>query len=148
MAIIPFLGGSVGAAAGGAGAFFAIVGRLMLAITAIENIGGLGQQLDLPFLRQQALRVAPGAPPVALEEAARWVARMVGLGGDKLFWPRYKSGPNAGKPVPPMYMVLDFTTGEAWITVKKPLTTKRRRSYGRSRGRFQSRMGPAIVNVK
>lgn len=130
MAIIPF---GVGAAAAGAGSFFGLVGRIMLAITAVENAGQIvsGGGIDLPFLRRTALAVAPGAPAVALEEAARWVARMLSLGGDKIFWPRKRDG----HPIIPQFMVLDFTTGEAWLTQSKPLVRRRQRKTYRRGGR-------------
>lgn len=143
MAIIPF----AGAAAAGAGSFFGLVGRIMLAITAVENAGQIvsGGGIDLPFLRRTALQVAPGAPAVALEESARWVARLLSLGGDKVFWPRKKDG----HPIIPQYMVLDFNTGEAWLTQRKPLVPrKQRRPYRRSGGGWKNGGGSNIVVTK
>lgn len=87
--------------------------------------------LNLDFFRQQSIRLAPGSDANALEEVARLAMRLLNLDSGQIFWPRDRI---SGEPIPPMYMVLDFNRGRAWITGRNPAS--RRRSFGRGGGRY------------
>lgn len=70
--------------------------------------------LNIDVLRQWALELAPGSDADALEEAARTSARMLGLEGDEVLWPRQKNG----TPITPKYLVIDLGRGRAWYSTR------------------------------
>lgn len=120
-------------------AFIKLLGDLMRRGAAVINqhpiMTGTGvtiaaDVLNLDFFRQQALRLAPGSDASALEEVARMAMRMLNLDSGSIFWPRDRI---SGDPIPPMFMVLDFSRGRAWITGRNPAS--RRRSFGGRGGR-------------
>lgn len=130
----------------GASAFIRLLGqliekgRLVMTSKAVQVGGGAGTAialgsdlLNLDFFRQQATRAAPGSDANALEEVARLAMRLLNLDAGMVFWPRDSI---TGEPVPPLFMVLDFSRGRAWFTSRNPAS--RRRSYSRG-GRFMRR---------
>lgn len=92
---------------------------------AATGIAVASDILNLDFFRQQALRLAPGSDASALEEVARLAMRLLNLDSGQIFWPRDRI---SGEPIPPLYMVLDFSRGRAWFTGRNPAS--RRRSFG------------------
>lgn len=86
--------------------------------------------LNLDFFRAAAVRAAPGSDSNALEEVARLAMRLLNLDSGSIFWPRDRI---SGDPIPPMFMVIDFNRGRAWITGRNPAS--RRRSFSRG-GRY------------
>lgn len=74
----------------------------------------IGDVVNLDWLRQQAIRIAPGSDKTALEEAARLAARLLGLEGDEILWPRGRNG----EPITPKYMIVDFNRGRGWFSTR------------------------------
>lgn len=93
---------------------------------AATGIAVASDILNLDFFRQQAIRLAPGSDANALEEVARLAMRLLNLDSGTVFWPRDRI---SGEPIPPMFMVLDFSRGRAWFTGRNPAS--RRRFYSR-----------------
>ena len=87
--------------------------------------------INIDFLRRQALEIAPGSDREALEEAARTAARLLGLEGDEVLWPRRRSG----EPIIPQYLIVDLNRGRAWYSARyysrKSVNAGRRRGWGR-----------------
>lgn len=93
---------------------------------AATGIAVASDILNLDFFRQQAIRLAPGSDANALEEVARLAMRLLNLDSGAVFWPRDRI---SGEPIPPMFLVIDFSRGRAWFTGRNPAS--RRRSWGR-----------------
>lgn len=70
--------------------------------------------INLDWLRRESFKIAPGSDAVALEEAARTVARMLNLSGDEVLWPRTRTG----DPIAPKYLTIDLGRGRAWYHTK------------------------------
>lgn len=94
----------------------------------------IGDVINLDWLRQQAIRIAPGSDREALEEASRLAARLLGLEGDEVLWPRQRNG----EPITPKYMIIDLNRGRAWYSTRyysrKSVNAGRRRGFGRGVG--------------
>lgn len=90
--------------------------------------------VNLEWLRQESVKIAPGSDAAALEEAARIAARLLNLSGEEVLWPRRRDG----SPIAPMYLVLDLNRGRAWYTSKyfsrKSVSAARRPKLARPRG--------------
>lgn len=125
------------------GGIWALVSRLVIrfqAQAAARRIGGLaavaGVAITLNDLRQAAIVEAPQSDPAAINEAALMAARLLGLTGDEILWPTH--GPRhaqAGEPVTPNYLVVDFRRGRGWFleqyTSRKAVRMAMRRGRGR-----------------
>lgn len=85
--------------------------------------------VNLQDLRNQAQVLAGASDIQALDEAARTAARMLGLDGSHVLWPMDR----LGNHIAPKYFHVDLIKGRAWYTATY---TKRRRRFGRFRGRF------------
>lgn len=68
--------------------------------------------INIDFLRKSALEIAPGSDREALEEAARLAARLLGLEGDEILWPRHRTG----EPIAPHYLIVDLSRGRGWFS--------------------------------
>lgn len=96
--------------------------------------GGIADYINLDFLRRTALEVAPGSDAAALEEGARTAARLLGLEGEEILWPRMRDG----NPIVPHYMIVDLSRGRGWFASKyrssKSVNAAFRRGASRGRG--------------
>lgn len=125
---------------------FWLVGRLIMAARAaaasrgLQLVGGgmaAADFLNLDWLMQQGIKIAPGSDQAAIVEAAHTAARLLGLSGDEVLWPVH--GPRhaqAGEPIVPRYLVVDLNRGRAWYT-ERYWTTKAVRAMrrkGQARG--------------
>lgn len=129
-----------------------LVSRLIMAARAAAASRGLmlvggglaaADFLNLDWLLQQGIKIAPGSDRAAIVGAAELAARLLGLGGDEVLWPVH--GPRhaqAGEPIVPRYMVLDLTRGRAWYTERyfsfKSVKAARRGGSRRGFGRGMS----------
>lgn len=86
--------------------------RAQIAIGA--GAGAITDIINLDWLRQQSIRIAPGSDREALEEAARLAARLLGLEGDEILWPRQRNG----DPIPPKYLIVDLNRGRGWFSTR------------------------------
>lgn len=86
------------------------------ALTAGAGFAGaaLTDVINLDFLRQESIRIAPGSDPEALEEAARTAARLLGLAGDEVLWPMSRNGTF----IVPRYLTIDIARGRAWYSTR------------------------------
>lgn len=100
-----------------------LISRAMMAFKAhpiSTTAGGLTTGLaisdfiNIDFLRRAALEIAPGSDREALEEAARLAARLLGLEGDEILWPRQRSG----EPIVPHYLIIDLNRGRGWFSTR------------------------------
>lgn len=103
------------------------------ALTAGAGFAGAGltDVINLDWLRQESIRVAPGSDPEALEEAARTAARLLGLAGDEVLWPMSRNGTF----IIPRYLTIDIARGRAWYSTrhysrKSAMAFGRRRRFG------------------
>lgn len=78
--------------------------------------GAISDVVNLDWLRRETIKLAPGSPPAAVEDAARMAARMLGLDGSDIRWPRHTKGAKQGEPIVPVYFVVNLTNGQAWYT--------------------------------
>lgn len=83
-------------------------------------------EITIDALRQEAVKIAPGSDPEALEEAARQVLRMVGADGTDVRFP--SNGP-------PNYFMMNMSNGQMWFTTRynsaKTVAAARRRGGAR-----------------
>lgn len=116
-----------------------LVGRLLLAARALAASRGVqlaaggalvADFINLNWLEQQAIKIAPGSDRAAIVQAARNAAVLLGLAGDEVLWPVHRRGALQGEPITPMYLVVDLTKGRAWFST---------RYYRRPRRRFFNR---------
>jgi len=121
---------------------FWLVGRLLLSARALAASRGVqlaaggalvADFINLDWLRQQAVKIAPGSDRAALEQAARTAATLLGLAGDEVLWPVHRRGALQGEPITPMYLVVDLTKGRAWFSSRYK-STKRRFGFRRFGG--------------
>jgi len=114
--------------------------------------GGIGVAvsdiINLDWLRQEAIKAAPGSDAEAIEESARTAARLLGLEGDEVLWPRRRDG-NA---IVPRYLTIDLARGRAWYSskhysYKSARMMGRRRSWGRRTYYRGGRSGAPAVAV-
>lgn len=96
-----------------------LIGRAMLLFKSRPFVIGatgaaIGDVVNLDILRRWALEIAPGSDREALEEAARMSARMLGLEGDEILWPRQRSG----EPIVPHYLIIDLSRGRGWFSTR------------------------------
>lgn len=105
-------------------------------------IGGtavtIADVINLDYLRREALNIAPGSDREALEEAARLAARLLGLEGDEILWPRQRSG----EPIVPHYLIIDLNRGRGWFSTRYYSRKSVRGAASRAR-RIPSRVVPA-----
>lgn len=115
----------------------AVVAQRRTTIAIGAGAGAITDFINLDWLRQQALQIAPGSDREALEEAARMAARLLGLEGDEVLWPRTRSG----EPISPKYLVVDLNRGRAWFSSqyfsRKSVRGAQRRGNARGFGRGQ-----------
>lgn len=127
-----------------------LVGRLIIAARALAASRGVqlaaggivaADLINLDWLRQQSIRIAPGSDRAALEQAARTAAQLLGMAGDEVLWPTHRRGALQGEPITPMYLVVDLTKGRAWFTTKyysaKSVRRRRFSGYRRSYGGYR-----------
>lgn len=139
-----------------------LVGRLIIAARALAASRGVqlaaggivaADLINLDWLRQQSIRIAPGSDRAAIEQAARTAASLLGMAGDEVLWPTHRRGALQGEPITPMYLVVDLTRGRAWFTSRytsgKAMYRMRRRRFGYRRygGYRGSYGGSGSVNV-
>jgi hypothetical protein len=103
---------------------------------AVGTGAGIAAELSIDHLRQRALQLAPGSDAGALEEVARIAARLLGLEGNAIFWPR---DPANGMPIPPLFMVIDFSKGTGWFQRTNPALWRARARHARRRFGFRRR---------
>lgn len=104
--------------------------------------------VNLDWLRQQSIKLAPGSDQAAIEQAARTAAQLLGLAGDEILWPTHRSGARAGEPIIPQYLTIDLTKGRGWFSSKYySRKSARRRSYRRPYYRRPSGGGGSNVVV-
>lgn len=84
------------------------------AIAIGAGAGAITDFINLDWLRQQAIQIAPGSDREALEEAARMAARLLGLEGDEVLWPRQRNG----DPIAPKYLIIDLNRGRGWFSTR------------------------------
>lgn len=122
---------------------FWLVGRLLLSARALAASRGVqlaaggalvADFINLDWLRQQAIKIAPGSDRAALEQAARTAATLLGLAGDEVLWPVHRRGALQGEPITPMYLVVDLTKGRAWFSSRYSSTRRRRFGFRRFGG--------------
>lgn len=115
-----------------------LVGRLLLSARALAQSRGVqlaaggalvADFINLNWLEQQAIKIAPGSDKAAIVQAARNAAVLLGLAGDEVLWPVHRRGALQGEPITPMYLMVDLTKGRAWFST---------RYYRRPRRRFNS----------
>lgn len=136
-----------------------LVGRLLLSARALAASRGVqlaaggalvADFINLNWLEQQAIKIAPGSDKAAIVQAARNAAVLLGLAGDEVLWPVHRRGALQGEAITPMYLTVDLTKGRAWFS-SRYRSTKRRRSFGRYRswgGRpYYSRGGGGTSSV-
>lgn len=109
--------------------------KIAPAVTAASSRRGLILQagtaaltaLTIDELRQEAVKIAPGSDPEALEEAARQVMRMVGADGSDVQFPT--NGP-------PNYFMMNMQNGQMWFTTRynSSKTVAAARKRGAARG--------------
>lgn len=80
----------------------------------VVGAGAITDFINMDFLRRSALEIAPGSDREALEEAARLAARLLGLEGDEILWPRQRSG----APIVPHYLIVDLNRGRGWFSTR------------------------------
>lgn len=104
---------------------------------ALQIAGGaavVADVVNLDWLRQESIKIAPGSDAAALEEAARTAARLLNLSGEEVLWPRSRSG----EPISPNYLTIDLGRGRAWYHGKyysrKSVSSARRPKLARPRG--------------
>lgn len=127
-----------------------LVGRLIIAARALAASRGVqlaaggivaADLINLDWLRQQSIRIAPGSDRAAIEQAARTAAQLLGMAGDEVLWPTHRRGALQGEPITPMYLVVDLTRGRAWFSSKyySAKSARRRRfsGYRRSYGGYR-----------
>jgi len=117
-----------------------LVGRLILAARALAASRGVqlaaggivaADLINLDWLRQQSIRIAPGSDQAAIEQAARTAAQLLGMAGDEVLWPTHRRGALQGEPITPMYLTVDLTRGRAWFSSRYySRKSIRRRSFG------------------
>lgn len=99
--------------------------------------------INLDFLRQEAIKLAPGSGQEGIENAARTAARLLGLNGEEVLWPTHRRGPQAGEPIIPRYLTIDLIQGRAWYSSRhntyRAIQSANRRGWnrGRNSGRRQ-----------
>lgn len=113
-------------------------------------IGSLVSDIvNLDFLRQESIKVAPGSEPAAIEWAARTAARLLNLSGNEVLWPVQAKGPMAGRFIIPHYMTIDLVRGRAWYSTThysfKSVRAARRQRY-RGANRYSKSTMPIINN--
>lgn len=116
-----------------------LVGRLILAARALAASRGVqlaaggivaADLINLDWLRQQSIRIAPGSDQAAIEQAARTAAQLLGMAGDEVLWPTHRRGALQGEPITPMYLTVDLTRGRAWFSTRYySRKSARRRSF-------------------
>lgn len=118
-----------------------LVGRLILAARALAASRGVqlaaggivaADLINLDWLRQQSIRIAPGSDQAVIEQAARTAAQLLGMAGDEVLWPTHRRGALQGEPITPMYLTVDLTRGRAWFSSRyySRKSSMRRRSFG------------------
>jgi len=104
--------------------------------------------INLDMLRRDALNLAPGSDPEAIEEAARTAARLLGLEGDEVLWPVTRQG----TPIVPHYLTVDLTKGRAWYSSrhysKKSVNSAFRRGRGRGFGRGRATFAREVTAAR
>lgn len=105
-------------------------------LVAIGSGAVLADFINLDWLRQQSIKIAPGSDPQAIEEAARTAARLLGLSGDEVLWPTHTRGAMAGEPIVPKYLTIDLSRGRAWYSTRHVSfkALRRARGFGARRG--------------
>lgn len=115
-----------------------LVGRLLLSARALAASRGVqlaaggalvADFINLNWLEQQAIKIAPGSDKAAIVQAARNAAVLLGLAGDEVLWPVHRRGALQGEAITPMYLTVDLTKGRAWFST---------RYYRRPRRRFNN----------
>jgi hypothetical protein len=98
---------------------------------ALTSGAAISDLLNLDWFRQQSISLAPGSDRQALDEVARLAYRLMNPAGG-ILWPRDRF---TGQPIPPMFLVIDFTKGRGWFTSRNPARRRRfgYRRFGRSR---------------
>jgi len=116
-----------------------LVGRLILAARALAASRGVqlaaggivaADLINLDWLRQQSIRIAPGSDQAAIEQAARTAAQLLGMAGDEVLWPTHRRGALQGEPITPMYLTVDLTRGRAWFSSRYFSRKSTRRRFG------------------
>lgn len=116
-----------------------LVGRLILAARALAASRGVqlaaggivaADLINLDWLRQQSIRIAPGSDQAAIEQAARTAAQLLGMAGDEVLWPTHRRGALQGEPITPMYLTVDLTRGRAWFSTRYYSRKSTRRRFG------------------
>lgn len=104
-----------------------LVGRLITAARALAASRGVqlaaggivaADLINLDWLQQQAIRIAPGSDQAAIVQAARTAAHLLGMAGDEVLWPTHRRGALQGEPITPMYLTVDLTRGRAWFSTR------------------------------
>lgn len=137
-----------------------LVGRLILAARALASSRGVqlasggivaADLINLDWLRQQSIRIAPGSDQAAIEQAARTAAQLLGMAGDEVLWPTHRRGALQGEPITPMYLTVDLTRGRAWFSTRyysrKSAMRGRKRYSGYRRYGGWNRGGAGSVSV-
>lgn len=96
-----------------------LISRAMLVFKSKPFVLGSGAVaisdfINIDFLRRAALEIAPGSDREALEEASRLAARLLGLEGDEILWPRQRNG----EPIVPHYLIVDLNRGRGWFSTR------------------------------
>jgi len=138
-----------------------LVGRLILAARALAASRGVqlaaggivaADLINLDWLRQQSIRIAPGSDQAAIEQAARTAAQLLGMAGDEVLWPTHRRGALQGEPITPMYLTVDLTRGRAWFSTRyysRKSAMRGRRRFGgfRRYGGWRGGAGSGSVSV-
>ncbi len=108
--------------------------------------------INLDWLRRETIKLAPGSPAAAVEDAARMAARMLGLDGSNILWPRHTKGAKQGEAIIPTYFVLNLTNGQAWYTSTYNSYKSKRayanRSYARGIEKGKSQMSEIVQTAR
>lgn len=134
-----------------------LVGRLVagaraLAVSRGFQIGAgtalITDFVNLDWLRQQSIKLAPGSDQAAIEQAARTAAQLLGLAGDEILWPTHRRGARQGEPIVPLYLTIDLVKGRGWFSSRHySYKSARRRRFGYRRYGSWNRGGGGGSNV-
>lgn len=124
-----------------------LVGRLLLSARALAQSRGVqlaaggalvADFINLNWLEQQAIKIAPGSDRAAIVQAARNAAVLLGMAGDEVLWPVHRRGALQGEAITPMYLTVDLTKGRAWFSTRYySRKSARRRTFRRSYGGYR-----------
>lgn len=124
-----------------------LVGRLLLAARALAASRGVqlaaggalvADFINLNWLEQQAIKIAPGSDRAAIVQAARNAAVLLGMAGDEVLWPVHRRGALQGEAITPMYLTVDLTKGRAWFSTRYySRKSVRRRPFRRYSGGYR-----------